>query len=123
MRDLTPISILSASTSHSLDELDQSFMYTQLLKEIVIDIEYDGEKAREEFSEFCFKRSAEQDFQSKTINQFQQCYELHPPIWWYTKEWFVYSILNKALRVQYVEFIMKMGFFVQDLHREIEQNI
>jgi tetratricopeptide (TPR) repeat protein len=119
--DLTPISVISPSSSLNLDELDQSFMYTQLLKEIIIDIEYDAEKAREEFTQFYLSRSDADGLQPNTINQFQQCYEDHSPIWWYTKEWFIYSSLNRALRTQDVELITKMGFFVQDLHRQIER--
>ncbi len=119
--DLTSVSIIAPSSSLNLDELDQSFMYTQLLKEIIIDIEYDAEKAREEFTRFCQICSAAKDFQSKTINQFQRYYENHSPIWWYTKEWFIYSLLNKALRTQDIETIINMGFFIQDLHREIEK--
>jgi tetratricopeptide (TPR) repeat protein len=119
--DLTPVSIISPNSSLNLDELDQSFMYTQLLKETIMDIEYDAKKAREEFTQFCLSRSATGDIQPSTICQFQRCYEEHSAIWWYTKEWFVYSSLNRALRTQDIDFIPKMGFFVQDLHREIEK--
>jgi hypothetical protein len=119
--DLTPISVISPNSSLNIHELDQSFMYTQLLKEIIIDIEYDAEKAREEFTQFCLNHSAVDGLQPNTINQFQQCYEDHSPIWWYTKEWFVYSSLNRALRTQDIELITKMAFFVQDLHRQIEK--
>jgi tetratricopeptide (TPR) repeat protein len=119
--NLTPISIISPNSSANLDELDQSFMYTQLLKEIIIDIEYDAKKAREEFTQFFHNCSAAKDFQSKAINQFERYYETHTAIWWYTKEEFVFSSLNKALRTQDIETIFKMGFFVQDLHQEIEK--
>ena len=42
-------------------------------------------------------------------------------MWWYTAEGFVYSNLNRALRTQDTELIMKMGFFIQDIYREVEQ--
>jgi tetratricopeptide (TPR) repeat protein len=119
--DLTPVIIMSSTSSLNLDELDQSFMYTQLVKEILIDIEYDMKKARDEFAQFCLNCCPAEDFQSKAIKQFQRHYEDHSSIWWYTKEWFVYSSLNKALRIQDTEAIIKMGFLVQDLHREIKK--
>ena len=119
--NLTPISIISPGSSFSLDELDPSFMYTQLLKEIIIDIEYDAKKAREEFIQFCLNHLPITDFHPNDANEFQRYYEDRSPIWWYTAKLFLYSSVNKALRTQDVELIMKMGFFVQDLHREIER--
>ena len=47
MIDLAPISIIPAASS-SLNELEQSFMYTQILKEIILKPEY-GPEARTEF--------------------------------------------------------------------------
>jgi len=34
---------------------------------------------------------------------------------------FVYSQLLKALRMQEIDIILKIGFFVRDLHRKIER--
>ncbi|CAF1443373.1 unnamed protein product, partial [Rotaria sordida] len=41
MIDLTPFSIVSPTSSPNFDTLDQSFMYTQLLKEIILEMKYD----------------------------------------------------------------------------------
>ena len=43
------------------------------------------------------------------------------PIWWYTYECFLNPMLNRALRMNDVDIIMKMGFFIGDLHRHIEK--
>lgn len=98
--DLTSISSMPSNSPLNIDELDQSFMYTKLLKEIIIDTEYDTTKARKEFTQFCHSCSSTNDFQMEPVNQFQRNYENHSAIWWYTKEWFIYSLLNKALRTQ-----------------------
>ncbi len=39
----------------------------------------------------------------------------------YTRECFIYRMLNKALRVLDIEVILKMGFFFSSLHRQICQ--
>src|SRR5262249_20260154 len=49
----------------------------------------------------------------------QKEYRHHQPIWWYTYECFLYSMLNKALRTMEVDLIVKMGFFVRDLQNHI----
>jgi tetratricopeptide (TPR) repeat protein len=119
--DSTPLSIISVSSSGNLDALDSSFMYTQLLKEIIIDMEYDAEKARQEFVTFCRQRFASMNYALANLEQFELYYELHSPTWWYTTEDFIYSNPNRALRTQEMELIMKMGFYIQDVYREAEQ--
>jgi tetratricopeptide (TPR) repeat protein len=118
--DLTPFSIVSTTSSTSPDELDQSFMYTQLIKEIIIEIEYDDD-AKQQFVDFYLNNYAQNDNESTKLNQFQLHYKDHSLIWWYTKESFIYSLLNKALRIQDTEIIIKMAFFLHDLHQKIEQ--
>jgi tetratricopeptide (TPR) repeat protein len=118
--DMTPISIISSAISTNPDELDQSFMYSQLLKEIILDIEYD-ENAKKTFTDFCRQQYVENDVMLKIIDEFEQNYDCSRAIWWYTKEPFIYSVLNKALRIQDIETTMTMGFFIRDLHRQIQQ--
>jgi hypothetical protein len=57
----------------------------------------------------------------KQIEDFECAYDLHSPIWWYTKEPFIYLTVNQALRTQNINVIIKMGFVIRDIHREIEQ--
>ena len=45
----------------------------------------------------------------------------HSPIWWYTRECFVYEMINKALRTENIDILIKMAFFIRDLHRQIER--
>ena len=119
-KDLTSISIISDSSNPNFNELDQSFMYSQILKEIIIDIKHD-EKSKKEFINYCLGQYSNNEVQLNLINTFDRDYELHSPIWWYTKEPFIYVTLNQALRTQNIEIVIKMGFFLQDLHREIER--
>ncbi|CAF1485095.1 unnamed protein product [Adineta steineri] len=119
LNDLAPFSIVSNTSSSDLDQLDQSFMYTQLLKETILDTEYD-DNAKKTFTDFCLTRLVENDLRLEPLHQFEKDYDNHSSIWWYTKESFVYSILNKALRTQDTEMMIKMAFFLRDLHEEIK---
>jgi len=128
-QNLTPISIVSTSpatnlnetpSAINLNELDPSFMYTKLLKEILITMEQD-EYAKSKFTEFCRANINEINTTLEAIDEFDRDFDRHSPIWWYTKDTFIYSILNRALRTQNTEMILKMGFFVRNLHRQIEQ--
>jgi hypothetical protein len=115
---LAPISIIPTASSTNMNELDQSFMYSQLLKEILIDLPHD-DNDKKELINFCRQQYAHNDRELHIIDEFEQKYDCPSPVWWYTRECFTYSMLNKALRTQDLEIIIKMGFFVRDLHRQI----
>mgnify|MGYP001040817263 CR=1 FL=1 len=119
-QDLLPISMISSCSTSQLNELNPSFMYSQLLKEILIKMEYD-DKAKCEFIEFCRAQYAGNRYLLNIIEDFERNYHDHPPIWWYTKESFIYSILNKALRTHDIEVIINMRYFICELYRQIEQ--
>ncbi|CAF1336113.1 unnamed protein product, partial [Rotaria sp. Silwood1] len=103
-----------------LDELDCSFMYTQILKEILLTIHFEQQHIQE-FTDYCHKLYIENDHELASIRKLEQEYHSETPIWWYSSPSFLYSMLNHALRVMDVEIIVKMGFFIHDLHQHIEQ--
>ncbi len=117
---LTPIGIVSASSAIDLHELDPSFMYSQLLKEILLKMEH-SERVKQEFVNFLRVWYHENHAQLHTIDKFERDYDRSSPIWWYTKESFIFSMLNRALRTQDIDIIMMMGFIIRDLHRQIEE--
>ena len=115
-RDFTSISV----TSKDLNQLDPSFMYTQLLKETLIEMPH-NEKEKTQLADFCREQYRDNLFELQIIDEFEHSYHLHTPIWWYTRECFTYKMLNRALRTQEVEIIIKMGFFLRDAHRQVEE--
>ena len=95
-------------------------IHTQLLKEILLDMKYD-DKAKKELVEFCREQFQNNPHELEIINEFEQTYHTHTPIWWYTRECFTYQLLNRALRIQDIQVILKMGFFLRDVHRHLEE--
>jgi tetratricopeptide (TPR) repeat protein len=106
------------TSNQSLDTLDKSFMYTQILKEILLTIDFEQEHI-DEFLTFCREQLAGNTDELKNVEKLRKEYCYHQPIWWYTYECFLYSMLNRALRLMEVDLIIKMGFFVRDLHNHI----
>ena len=106
------------ATKKNLDQLDQSFMYTQILKEILLTIDFDQEHI-DEFLIYCREQLAGNITELINVTKLENEYGQHQPIWWYTYDCFLYSMLNRALRVMDVDLIIKMGFFVRDLHNHI----
>jgi tetratricopeptide (TPR) repeat protein len=118
------ISISFVSTSgdtfkKNLDQLDPAFMYTQIMKEILLSIKFEQQHIKE-FIDYCRAVFDGSQYQLKNVDKLERKYHDETPVWWYTSDCFLYSMLNRALRMMDVDIIIKMGFFIGDLHRHIE---
>ena len=117
------ISIMSADdalANKSRDQLDPSFMYTQIMKEILLTINF-KQQHMDEFIQHCRKALIGNASQLKDVDTLAKTYSQHTPIWWYTLECFLYRMLNRALRTMDADVMIKLGFFISDLHRHITQ--
>ncbi|CAF2873893.1 unnamed protein product [Rotaria sp. Silwood2] len=122
-QELTSIQTLGSKTLKISNQLDASFMYSQLLKDIILSIEYDNatrEQVKEDFISFCRICYAQNNAELCVIEEFKQNYSNPSPIWWYTRECFMYSMLNRALCKQDMEILIKMNFFIFDLHQQLQ---
>ncbi|CAF1333557.1 unnamed protein product [Adineta ricciae] len=115
---VTPISFVPSGKR--LDLLNPSFMYTQLFKEILLTIEFE-DKHIEEFVRHHPGLITLDGTHSNDFKQSVRDYRAKSPIWWYTRGNSLHSMLNDALRVMDGDVLVRMGFFVTDLHRNIEQ--
>ena len=117
------ISIMDSSDTlpnKSLDQLDPSFMYTQIMKEILLTIHFEQQHI-DEFIQHGRQALNNNSSQLKYVDQLAETYPKPTPIWWYTRESFLYPMLNRALRAMDVNLMVKLGFFISDLHRQIQE--
>ncbi|CAF1083803.1 unnamed protein product [Adineta steineri] len=122
-QDTIAISFLTMNEIASADNLNQlepTFMYTQLFKEILLDTEYDH-KAIKDLAAFCREVFTDNPTELQVIKEFQRDYHPQKAIWWYTRECFTYKMLNQALRTLDADIIINMGFFLRDVHQQIQQ--
>ncbi|CAF2682561.1 unnamed protein product, partial [Rotaria sp. Silwood2] len=106
-----------AMISISFNGIDPLFMYTQLLKETLMEIEDDDTKSIKELADYCRLQG---DITGSHIDMVEQQYGHHTHIWWYAAPYFMYSMFNRGLRVMDVDIILKMVFFIRHLHWHIE---
>ncbi|CAF1068388.1 unnamed protein product [Adineta ricciae] len=104
----------------NLDQLEPSFMYTQIFKNILLEMEHDKQTITD-LAEYCRKLYSGNINEENTIKEFERDYRPDKAIWWYTRECFTYQMLNRALRTLDGEVIINMGFFLHDLHKQIKQ--
>ncbi|CAF4620328.1 unnamed protein product, partial [Rotaria sp. Silwood2] len=120
--DQNLVSISFIPTSHgtinqNLDHLEPSFMYTQIFKEILLEMNYDKQSIND-FTTYC--RNGDYGSLSN-IKRFENEYCSTSAIWWYTYPAFIFSMLNRALRLMEADRIIKMGFFIRDLYYQIQE--
>ncbi|CAF3548300.1 unnamed protein product [Adineta steineri] len=105
------------ASTDNLNQLESTFMYTQLFKEILLDMEHD-EQAIKHFITYCRNHDC---VSPKYIDRFEKEYSSQLAIWWYTFPSNIYRMLNSALRSMDGDTIINMGFFIHNLHTQIEQ--
>jgi hypothetical protein len=54
------------------------------------------------------------------IDEFDQDYEASQSIRWYTRDSFLYRLLNKALRTKNILIILKFRFILQDINKQLK---
>ncbi|UJR20846.1 hypothetical protein I4U23_023956 [Adineta vaga] len=102
----------------SMIQLDPSYMYTQVLKEILLTIKFDNQHIKY-FIDRCREHYAADSHELENIERFEQEYRDHSPVWWYTCDCFLHRTLNQAIQTVDMGAIIDMGFFIVDLHREL----
>ncbi|CAF4038337.1 unnamed protein product, partial [Rotaria sp. Silwood1] len=113
------IGINEGASSEDLNQLEPSFMYTQIFKEILLDMKH-GQQAIKDLVTFCQEQYKGNKKELKIIDEFQRTYQPALAIWWYTRQCFTYNMLNRALRTLDGDIIIRMGFYLCDVHRQIK---
>jgi hypothetical protein len=111
-----------AMSDHNLDQLEPSFMYTKIFKEILLEMEHD-EKSVQDLVLYCRKPYTDPDNlrELDILDEFERTYCSDRSIWWYTRECFTYHMLNRALGTLDADTIINMGVFIRDLHNQLKQ--
>ena len=117
---LSFVNVSEEISNINTNRLEPSFMYTQLFKEILLEMK-DDDNSISILTDYCRKFYHGNAHSLKVIDDFEQNYRSESAIWWYTRECFVYRMLNQALRALEGDTIINMGFFIRDLHRQIQQ--
>ncbi|CAF3539137.1 unnamed protein product [Rotaria socialis] len=119
--DFTSISLPSAlqNSNRYSSLLGPSFIYSKLLVEILLEIEY-REHDFKDFVEYYRTQLDGTSRQLAMLDEFEKHYCPESSINWYTRSKFLYLAVNKALRTNQVDLLIKMGFFIRDMHRRIE---
>ncbi|CAF2133275.1 unnamed protein product [Rotaria magnacalcarata] len=99
------------------NQLPPSYMYSVIFKDIILEIDDDDKKSMNTLTVYC----RDQNIPEAEINDFKRKYRQKSPVWWYTKDIFLYGMLNRGLRSLDMEAMTKLGFFIRHLHIQLEE--
>lgn len=108
---------LPSDNNQLSDRQEASFMYSAVAKEILCMMEDDD--LHEHMVDFCRSQYANNQHVLKLIDEFDRDYDRYSPITWYTRETFVYKMLNRALRTNDVRTLFFLHNYVRHLHQQI----
>ncbi|CAF3200840.1 unnamed protein product [Rotaria socialis] len=110
----------SGTREKSTTELNGQFVHSQMLIDCLLRIKSNSTD-KNEFITYSKKEYAKNDSQLDIIREFEENYSADQALKWYTRECFLYQLLNKALRVQNIDLLYLFGFFIRDLRNQLEQ--
>jgi hypothetical protein len=117
------ISFISSNDIHSNDinRQDPAFMYFQLLKEIILN-DHRGEietETKRDMLTYCRQIYARSPETLKILDEFEKNFMPELSVYWYTRECFLYQILNTALWTPQPDVLYKLRYFLRHLHQQI----
>ncbi len=118
------ISIFSAGApgeGKSTSEINSHFIHSQLLIDCLIGMKSNSTDKVELIS-LCKKEYEGNNEELKILEEFEQSYSPIDALGWYTRQSFLYRLLNKALRMQNVDLLYVFRFFIRDIERQLENN-
>lgn len=114
------IDIFAANQNPDLSTsgLNGNFIHNLLLIDVLLRMK-PAKTDKQEFIQLCKKHYEGNKNQLAVVNDFEMNYSLENAFWWYSKDSFLYKILNKALRVQNIDILFMLRFFMRDLSQAL----
>lgn len=105
----------------STSELNGEFVHSQILIDCLLRMRFNsGDK--NEFLNYCKTEYAKDNSQLKIIREFEGNYSSDRALTWYTRDCFLYRLLNQALRMQNIDLLYLFSFFIRDLQQQLQRH-
>ncbi|CAF1509084.1 unnamed protein product [Rotaria sp. Silwood1] len=121
----SPIEVLSFYDQHqrsarNLSEQSAEFLWFQLFQDVIKHLSND-DQAKQEMLIACRQYYKNNHRILKNIDEFEQNYHKDECIQWYTRNTFIYKLINKALRTEDIEQLYIFRYYISDLSKQLAQ--
>ena len=112
---------VQGSAIQSTTGLNGNFIHSLLLIDVLLRMKT-NETDKQELISLCTKEYKSNDAQLALVREFESEYSPDKALWWYSRQSFLYKILNKALRTQNINLLFLFRFVIADIDRQLRQN-
>jgi tetratricopeptide (TPR) repeat protein len=120
-----PLSINVFTASDNPDQsttgLNGHFVHSLLLIDVLIRMK-SIETDKQQLITLCKNEYKKNDTELALVCEFEHEYTSKKALWWYTRDSFLYRMLNKALRVQNIDLLFLFRFVISDIYHQLKQN-
>ncbi|CAF1440015.1 unnamed protein product [Adineta ricciae] len=128
VRDSLTVNLISEKRVSTVDNVERtdddnefntqeaSVMYHKLIMTTLMEMKEDEPK---DMIDFCRAQYADDQSALTAVQELEQDYQNHSPIWWYTREGFLYKLLNRSLREQDIYALYSLRTFIRHLYDQI----
>ncbi|CAF0986632.1 unnamed protein product [Adineta steineri] len=114
-----PLSI--SIEGRSTTEINGGFLHSQLLINALLHM-YVSATAVDEIIDSWKSRYHGNKKELQILKEYKKTYSPCKALWWYTRESFLYKLLNEGLRKQDIDTLFLFRFFIHDLCTQLDQN-
>jgi tetratricopeptide (TPR) repeat protein len=120
-----PLSFNIYSVQGNVDQtttgLNGHFVHSLLLIDVLLRMKaYQTDK--QQLISLCKNEYQNNPTQLNIVHEFEYKYSSNKALWWYSRESFLYKILNKALRTQNIDVLLLFRFVIGDIYQQLKQN-
>jgi len=100
--------------------LNGHFVHSLLLIDVLLRMKsYRTDK--QQLISLCKNEYQNNPAQLDIVREFENKYSSNKALWWYSRESFLYKILNKALRTQNIDVLFLFRFVIGDIYQQLKQ--
>ena len=111
----------TATKNSSIQDLNNghvSYKWNRLLLDAMRKLPQKN-KSKQDILNECKAQYSNNKPELQKIEQFEKTYQSHLAIWWYTRDCFLYKLINRALRTEDIDVVFKFRFIVTDLYNQL----
>ena len=100
--------------------LNGNFVHSLLLIDVLIRMK-SIESDKKQLIQLCQKEYQTNQKELVLVREFEKYYRADKAVWWYTRDLFLYRMLNKALRIQNIDLLFQLRFVIGDIYQQLKQ--
>ncbi|CAF1385000.1 unnamed protein product, partial [Didymodactylos carnosus] len=97
------------------------FMWFQLFIEVLLRMPHIKEVTKDELVKLCKEIYVDNNAELVKITELNDTYVPPKAIWWYTRECYIYKLLNKALCVRDINMLFAFRFLITDIFNQLKK--